>query len=196
MDPTFLEYLQDPDTPLGVMDAVYGACLLYGLIRGAFRGFAGELAGLLGTLVMLVGAWTCYEPVSAFIMEHTRLDSDAGSNALAYALLVLLFLATWKLVTWLLRKALDWTCPPQIRRSGGALMGVLKSALVLSLILTIVNLSGHGALREQMIRRSWFGRATQNVVPGALHQWLPGVFPEPVPEERNTEEVDGGSGNA
>jgi len=191
MEVDLLEYLRRPDTPVGVLDAVYAGWLLYGLVRGAFRGLPGELAGLLGTVVTFIGAWKFYVPVSAFIRAHTRLEHPAGSDVLAYVLMVILFLASWKLITWLLHKALDWTCPRGLRIPGGMLLGVAKSAVVLCLLLMAVELSGHEYLKEQMIRQSWFGRQTREVIPTYLHDRLPALFPadETAPE-------DDGPGNA
>jgi len=178
MDELF-SYLKDPATSFGTADLIFGIYLLFGFIKGMFRGLPRELAGLLGTVVSLFVAWKFYSPVSAFLRTHTRVDSEAGSTLLAYLLLVLVLFIAWKTITFLLKKTLDWTCPNQLKRWGGALLGTTKHLLVLSVGLTAVLLSGHEELTEQLINKSALGRATQRVVPEFLHQAMPAVFPPP-----------------
>ncbi len=176
---TLLEYLQDPDTPFGLWDLFYMVVLLAGFVRGLFKGFSGELASTLGTLLIFLGGWWFYRPVSMFIAEHTRLENEAGAMALAYVLMVFLFLASWKLLTFLLRKLFSWTFPDQIERIGGCILGLFKNALIICIVLITIYLTGHEYLNEHMIERSGFGRLTQEHVPGLMNQWFPGLIPEP-----------------
>ncbi|MEX2605889.1 MAG: CvpA family protein [Kiritimatiellia bacterium] len=160
-----ITYLQDPETPFGVFDLVYGAYFLFAFIRGIFRGLPEELSQLLGTLLIFWGGSRFYTPVSEFIVSHTRLEEPAASKALAYVLIVLVFLIAWKLLTFLIRKTLDWTCPRQLRRFGGAAVGLLKSAIIVCVILAGVLLSGHQVLIDHMIGQSYVGRAALNILP-------------------------------
>lgn len=186
---TFLEYLKDPQTPFGVFDPVYGIVLIFGFIRGVFRGLPEELSQLLGTILMFAASMKFYTPVSAFIMEHTRLDDPTASMALSYLLILLLFMIVWKLITFLLRKVLDWSCPKQLKRMGGAVVGVCKNALLIAVVLAAVLISGHRVLRESMIEKSWFGRKVQNLLPAGIVSEDDGTPP--------VKETDAnGSGNA
>lgn len=201
------EFFKDPATPLGPIDLVWIIYLIYGFLRGMFRGLPRELAGMLGTSTTLFCAWRFYGPVSEAIREQTRVESEAASSLLAYGMLVLVFLASWKLITFLLRKTLDWTCPDQLQNWGGAVLGLSKAVIIVCVILTAVNLSGHQTLRKELIQNSWFGRTTQSVIPSTLHELLPAVFPEPIYEgedlpqpesepEAEPEEESDGSGDA
>jgi uncharacterized membrane protein required for colicin V production len=162
---TLLDYLRNPETPVGVFDLVYGCYFLFSLIRGLFRGLPEELSGLLGTLLVFWGGSRYYGPVSEFIVRHTRLEEPAASRALAYALIILLFLIAWKLLTFLIRKTLDWTCPRQLRRFGGGAVGLIKSGIIICVILAGVLLSGHQVLIDHMIGESYIGSAALNVLP-------------------------------
>ncbi|GEM_PF-1344080 len=175
-----VDYFKDPATPLGPIDMVWILYLGYGLIRGMFRGLPKELAGMLGTLTTLYCSWRFYGPVSSTIRAYTRVESEIASGLLAYGLLVLTLLVGWKVITLLLRKTLDLTCPEQLQRWGGGFLGLSKALLVVCVILTAVNLSGQDPLREELILNSWFGRTTQRVIPVALHDAMPDVFPEPI----------------
>ncbi len=198
MEVSFWEYLQDPDTPAGMMDLVYALFVLYGLIRGAFRGLAFELAGLLGTAAVFLGGWYFYPPVSRFLIEYTRMDNDQAARAVAYVLMVLLFLISWKVITLLVRKLLNLTFPEQIQGLGGAVLGGLKCAVTLCVILLAVRLVGHGFLDKHLIQDSWLGRTTQEVIPDKLHEWFPGRFPEDAfdPPASREEEAPHGNGDA
>lgn len=176
-----LTYLQDPETPYGIADLVYGAYFLFALFRGFFRGLPEELSQLLGTVLIFWGGSRFYGPVSEFIVSHTRLEEPAASKALAYVLIILVFLIVWKLLTFLIRKTLDWTCPRQLRRFGGAAVGLLKSAIIVCVILAGVLLSGHPILIDHMIGQSYVGRVVLDI--------LPAQTAEP------TDEAPDGSGN-
>ena len=191
---SLFSYLTDPDTPFGIMDPVYTVYLMYGLVLGLFRGLPEELAQLAGTVLVLVGAHFFYRPVSAIMIEHTQLDSEEASLALAYLLLVLLIFIVWRLTTFLIRKALDWTCPKPLYRPGGALLGIAKCALILSILLTFVKLSGHSLLNEHLIRRSWLGRAVEQIIPEQAREFLPDWLLDPAAPE--PEEVHDGPRDA
>jgi hypothetical protein len=139
-----ITYLQNPETPFGVFDLVYGTYFLISFIRGLFRGLPEELSQLLGTLLIFWGGSQFYTPVSEYIISHTRLEEPAASKALAYVLIVLVFLIAWKLLTFLIRKTLDWTCPKQLRRFGGAAVGPFVQRHSLPPILPLLRLRRRG----------------------------------------------------
>lgn len=161
----FLNYLQDPGTPFGVFDLIYGSYFLYALVRGAFKGLPAELSNLLGTVLIFYGSARFYHPVSTFIISHTRLDDPTASRALAYLLILLVLMIVWKLITFLIKKTLDWTCPGALKGIGGAAVGLLKSAVIVGVILTLVLISGHEVLRSAMVEESWFGRQFERMLP-------------------------------
>jgi len=157
--------LLDPETPWGVFDLVFGAVLLLAFVRGLFRGLPNELAEGIGTVLMFLGGMHFYAPFSEWILSHTRLEDPTASRALAYTVIVLVFLVVWKLITFLLRKVLDWSCPRQLRTFGGAVVAVLKTGVLLCIVLAVVLLSGHPVLIEQVIDQSAFGRTVEPYLP-------------------------------
>ncbi len=182
----FFDYLKNPDTAFGVFDLVYGLLLIYGFIRGLFRGLPEELSQLLGTILVFFGSMKFYTPVSNTIMEYTRLEDPTASLVLSYLLIFLVLMITWKLITFVIRKALDWSCPKQLKRLGGAFVGLAKNSLLIVVVLTAVLISGHKVLRRSMIEESGFGRQ--------VIKWLPAsvVSQEPaVPVEAEEEDGSG-----
>jgi uncharacterized membrane protein required for colicin V production len=196
---SLLTYLQDPDTPYGIMDPVYTLYMIYGLILGLFRGLPEELAHLVGTLLIAVGAYLFYQPVSAVMLEHTRLDSEEASLALAYLLMILFFFVAWRIIILVLKKALDWTCPKPLYRPGGAILGMGKCVLVLCVILFMAQLSGHRVLTDHLISRSWLGNTLVEFIPERAHEvlpeWIPGAAGPGEPEPTPPQAADG-SGDA
>lgn len=193
---SLLAYLKDPETAFGLMDPFYAFYLIYGLVRGLFRGLPEELAQLVGTVLVVMGAHFFYRPVSALMIEHTQLDSEEASLALAYLLMVLLFFIVWRLITLLIKKALDWTCPKSLHRPGGALLGLAKCALILSILLTAIQLSGHSLLTDHLITRSWLGRRMENVIPERARKYLPEWIPQPAGTPEAPSGDEDGSGDA
>ncbi|MGA0333620.1 MAG: CvpA family protein [Kiritimatiellia bacterium] len=186
---SFLDWLRDPETPFGLFDLGYAVLLLYGFLRGIFRGLPEELSQLMGTVLIFFGSMYFYRPVSAFIIQHTRLEDPTASKALAYFLIFLVLMLAWKLLTFLIRKTLDWSCPKQIRRLGGALVGTAKNALLIAVVLAAVMISGHQVLKEAMIEQSWYGRQIQALLPAGISE----TETEPSPAK---DTVSHGSGNA
>jgi len=181
-----LDYFTDPETPVGILDLVYGLYMLYGLLRGLFRGFAKESASILGTVITLWGAWTFYPAVSKRLMDNNLLDNEMASQVLAYVLLVFMILALWRLVTALLNQVLSGTMPAQLQRSGGAIVGFLKAGVAIVILLVAAQLSQVEALQEHMIDHSAFGRLVRDNIT------LEGV---PTPGRTLREEPEHESGN-
>jgi membrane protein required for colicin V production len=178
MDAPLLSYFQDPETSLGVLDLFYGLYVLYGILRGLFRGFVKESASILGTVITLWGAWSLYPSVSARLLANNLLDHEMASRVLAYILLVFLFLAAWRLVTFLLSKLLSGTMPAQIQRPGGAILGGLKAIVILMIILVAARLSQVEVLEEKMIDQSAFGRLVRDHIPLELEVLQTGTSDE------------------
>lgn len=179
MDLPLLDYFKDPDTPLGILDLVYALIILYGLLRGLFRGFAKETASILGTILTFWGSWHYHPAVSRRLLSNNLLDSEPASQILAYLLLLLLFFAVWRLVTVLLHKLLLGTLPEQIQRPGGALLGALKALLLLTILLIAVQLSRIEPLQKPLINDSALGRLIRDHLPLDLPTPAPTNPPAP-----------------
>lgn len=179
MDIPLLEYFQDPDTPVGVLDLVYALYILYGLLRGMFRGFAKESASILGTVLTFWGAWHYYPALSTRLLNNNLLDNEMASQVLAYILLVFLILVLWRLVTFLLHKFLSGTMPKQIQRPGGAILGTLKALVVLTILLIAAQLTRIEALQKHMIDESALGRIVRDNLHLDLDDFTGGADDEP-----------------
>ena len=189
MDPDLVNNLTETTSTISVVDWVFLAYLGFGLIRGFFRGLADELAGLLGTLIVFVAGWRLYRPVSDMLLEHTRMQNEVPAQALAYVLLVVLFLVAWNLLIFILKKIGTLTFPKGLNILGGGFMGLAKCAGIICILLYAVNLSGIRLLQEKLVEETWTGRATQQVVPETLNRWIPALFPTESEEETESDKT-------
>ncbi|MFO1489553.1 MAG: CvpA family protein [Kiritimatiellia bacterium] len=184
--PAFLQHvIESTRGTLNQVDLVFILILLIFTIRGIFKGLSGEIAGLAGMAVVLAGGWKLYEPLSAVILRHTRLDDPQTSQLLAYILAVVVLLIAVNLVIWLVRKVLHKVFDGPVERIGGALAGFLKTAAVLAIILIGVQLSGHAFLKKHFIDESWIGRTFGVRLPG----WVDTLQEKIDPHEPNPEDV-------
>lgn len=172
-----------PDSPFNIIDCFILVFLLYGLIRGLFRGFAAEAAGLVGSVVIFAGCWKYYRPLSEFLKENTRLENPALSQLVSYLLLIAIFLVSWNLINLILNKLFKLTFGKQVERLGGMVLGSAKCALITCIVLMTIGLTGHSFLQRHFIEESWFGSATQRTLPAKLHSWFPEWFDAPLPQE-------------
>jgi len=187
------DYLMSLDLPFGLMDGVYALFILYGLIRGVFRGLALELAGLLGSVLIFFGAWRFYLPFAEWLLTNTRLESQKTGEIMAYLLAVLVCFLVWQLLFLLLGKFFAFAVPKVLQRPGGAVLGALKCAVTLCVLLLAVNLTPFETLKQWLVTDSAFGRATQQRVPETIEKWFPGLLPESLAPDG---EAPHGSGNA
>lgn len=180
--------LLGPDSPFGPVDFVFAALILFGLIRGMFRGFSEELSGLIGTMIVFFGGWKFYTPVSRYFLKNTPIEDPLAAQTTAYIVMVILFLVVWNLINLVLKKLMKLAFPEQIELLGGGLVGSAKIIFILCTILLAVQLSQIEFLHTHLIRNSWFGRTTQEVVPAALHEWFPNLYPQSlVPETEGSQ---------
>ena len=173
---------------LNAVDLVLIALLLAFTIRGVIKGLSGEIAGLVGMAVVLAGGWKLYEPLSAALLEHTRLEDPQTSQLLAYILAVAVLLIAVNLLMLLVRKVLNKVFDGAIERIGGGVAGFLKTAAVLAILLFGVQLSGHAFLMKHFIEESWIGRTVGVRIPG----WFDTIQERIAPQEPNAEDMPAG----
>ncbi len=175
------------------IDILFVLYLFFGLIRGVFRGLALELAGLLGSGLIFFGAWRFYIPLSEWLLQNTRLESQETGRLMSYILVVIVGLVLWQVIMLLLKKIFTIAVPSVLQRPGGAVLGLLKCAVILCVLLLAVNLTPFEDTKNTLLQNSAFARFTQHWVPEKIERWFPGLLPEPL---RPAEKEPHGSGNA
>ena len=115
--------------------------LLYGAYRGYRRGLLLTVVTLTAFVVALLGAVKLLDESVILIMEFW----EKAGKWLPIAAFIITFLIILLLVHWigkLLKKALDLTLLGSVDNLAGALLGVLKWALLTSVLLWILKMVG------------------------------------------------------
>ena len=119
---------------MNTVDIVLGIFLLYGLVRGFFRGFLTELASLVGLVAGIYGAIHFSYYAGEFLSQHVDWDIDIINLAsLAITFLIIIFVVS--LVGKMLTKVADFAALGIVNKLLGAIFGLLKSAFVASVII-------------------------------------------------------------
>ena len=119
---------------MNTVDIVLGIFLLYGLVRGFFRGFLTELASLVGLVAGIYGAIHFSYYAGEFLSQHVDWDIEIINLAsLAITFLIIIFVVS--LVGKMLTKVADFAALGIVNKLLGAIFGLLKSAFVASVII-------------------------------------------------------------
>ncbi|MFV9483658.1 CvpA family protein [Christiangramia sp. ASW11-125] len=119
---------------MNTVDIILGIFLLYGLVRGFFRGFLTELASLVGLVAGIYGAIHFSYYAGEFLSQHVDWDIEIINLAsLAITFLIIIFVVP--LVGKMLTKVADFAALGIVNKLLGAVFGLLKSAFVASVII-------------------------------------------------------------
>ena len=114
--------------------SVIGVLFIIFLVRGAIRGFSGELAPLIGIIAFIGTLWYGYPPAQAFI-QRSYPTMDAGAcvfySALATTLIACL---TFWIACALVKKLVSTIIPQPFNAILGALIGALKVVIIVSVV--------------------------------------------------------------
>lgn len=160
------------------VDGLVALVLLYGLIRGARRGFAGELARLIYMGLVLIGARTAHPYFTTLFSQHTRLDietSDTVGLILGATLSVLLVL----LLRLLIKKLFQFGFRGKLEQVGGALLGLLTTFLLISVIFLFAARAPWPEVSAIAMKDSMTGRVSNFLFP-PLYMRLTEKYPLPL----------------
>ena len=153
------------DIQLGWVDIALLAVFLLSVLVGLWRGFVFEIVSLLGWLVAFIIA----NSAGPFLADRVPLDSVSPQARLwiAYIVVFVLVLVTCTLLARMLRALVSATPLSFVDHLLGGVFGVVRGALILVVVATLVALSpyadsttwksSHGAL--------WLGLALEGLKP-------------------------------
>lgn len=123
---------------MNVIDIVLGSLLLFGLIRGLFKGLFVEVASLLALILGIYGAIHFSYFAAGFLKP--RLDWDESMlNIVAFAITFVIIVLAISLAGKALTKLADFAALGLLNRFLGAAFGLLKIGFILSIILVVFN---------------------------------------------------------
>jgi membrane protein required for colicin V production len=128
---------------LGWIDTVFLAVLLLSAGIGLWRGVIYEVLSLLGWLI----AWLCAQTWGQEMAVAWLPASWPGgmSRTAGYAVLFVVALIVWRLLVWLVQQAVQASPVAPVDRALGGVFGLLRGAVILSAVVTLVGLTPLGA---------------------------------------------------
>lgn len=161
---------------LGWVDGVLLAVLLVSLAVGVWRGLVFEVLSLLGWLAAYIAAQAVSPTVATWL--PLGVPGSALNHGAAFAITFIGALLLWALVSRLLRALIHATPLQAIDRVLGAVFGLLRGAIVLLAVATVVALTP--AARSPAWQHSqgavWLGAmlaGLKPVLPEAVSRHLP-----------------------
>ena len=110
--------------------------LAYGLIRGIFRGLVRELASIVGVLGGFYAAYSYYPHVARLISAW--ITNPAYLNILSYLIIFSVVVVIVGILAVVIKYLLNIAYLGWVDRVSGALFGVLKSVLVISVVFIVL----------------------------------------------------------
>ncbi|MCK5781331.1 MAG: CvpA family protein [Flavobacteriales bacterium] len=119
------------------LDIIIGAVLVYGLVRGIMKGLIVEIASLLAIIIGVWGAIHFSDIVGDFLGAKFDWD-EKYLSLIAFSLTFIGLVITVSMIAKALTSVASVIALGWLNRLLGAIFGILKSALILSVVLTIV----------------------------------------------------------
>ena len=161
---------------LGWVDWALAAALALSIAVGLWRGLTFEVLSLLGWVAAYIAAQLF--AVSVAPMLPIGNPGSALNQAAAFALLFIVALVVWAVASRLLRQVIHATPLQAIDRVLGAGFGLLRGAVLLLAVTTVVALTPavRSAAWQDSLGAAWLGMLLQNLkplLPESLAQHLP-----------------------
>lgn len=119
-----------------IIDIVIGALLLFGLVRGLFKGLFVEVASLLALVLGVYGAIHFSNFAADFLQSRTEWN-EKTINIVAFAITFVVIVLAIGLAGKALTKLADFASLGIINKLLGAVFGALKIGLILSVLLIV-----------------------------------------------------------
>jgi len=141
---------------MNAIDLVILIFILFFFVRGLFRGFVLELITLIGIVAGYLIAISYMAPITSLIINYIP---DLPKSAIDIFSFALLFVATnivLKVIANMITKTLKFAMLGWLNRWLGGSFGILKSVIILSIAVLLINLIPFSSslLQAQIIRES------------------------------------------
>jgi membrane protein required for colicin V production len=120
------------------LDAFIAAPLIYGAWKGWKRGLIFEVSMIIGLIIALYLAFKFSGLVTGFLSAHINGLSGAAPY-ISFTLIVAVIILSFVLLARLLEGILELTALSLFNNIGGALFGLLKFGLILSVIFWLIH---------------------------------------------------------
>lgn len=123
---------------MAIVDIVLGVILLFGLVRGLMKGLFVEVASLAALILGIYGAIHFSSFAAEFLENRVEWD-EQYLNIAAFAITFLIIVMVISLAGKALTKIADFAALGVLNKMLGAIFGVLKIGLILSVIIVVLD---------------------------------------------------------
>ena len=123
---------------MNYLDIILGGLILYGAVKGFFKGLIIEAASLLALIAGIVGALLLASTVSNLLTTFFDFDTIPPAGVV-FAIIFIVIIVLTNLLARFLTKVIKMVTLGSINRIFGAVFGGAKFALILSAILLMVD---------------------------------------------------------
>ncbi|MBN2787896.1 MAG: CvpA family protein [Paludibacteraceae bacterium] len=121
---------------MGFLDIIILIVLLYGLVKGIIRGFILQFFSLIGVFIGIYAA-KIYALKFTLLISQWFSISTTYAKPITYLLIFCAVILCLHLLAKLLDKSIKVSLVNWVNKLLGALLGILKYALILSILLTV-----------------------------------------------------------
>lgn len=148
------------------IDMGAAALMLFGLLMGLRRGIVGEAFRLFNALVVSLCALRFHRPFGDLLASNTQLVGDIEqARALAFILIAVVSGLCLLVARILVQLAVKVVVTAKTNRVGGGVLGVVRGALIVFLMLFGISLWPSGSKDESIFEASIAGKGVRAVAP-------------------------------
>lgn len=147
-----------------VIDYVFAGVLLIGAIRGAVIGLSRQVFSLVTLAVAVWVAGRYYTLVADQLVSGGHMKPPTA-DVTAYVVLVLGVWITSLIIRLVIGMVFSAKFKPAFERTGGALIGLITTAILASALIVAAGMTQHEPTREAVTQRSFVGRQLTSLFP-------------------------------
>ena len=152
---------------MNTIDIILSIFLIMGFLRGFFKGFLTELAGIIALVAGVYGAMHFSDIAFNFLNSIVSWEREVLS-LVSFALTFIVIVVIISMLGGLLTKMVSIIALGLINRLLGGVFGLLKWAFLASLVFMFLNQSDSYSLEEETVRGSFLYQPIEKVAPMVL----------------------------
>ena len=153
---------------MNIIDIIILIILAIFCIKGFFRGFIMEAFTLVGLILAYVIALREMSALAALIGRAVRVPPWLAT-ALSFFLIFIIVIVFCRIMAGALRKLMRWSLLGSLDRGGGVIIGIIKGALVTSLLALLISMIPVTEEMRQIQRDSYLFGRVRNVAPAVFN---------------------------
>ncbi len=123
---------------MNYLDIIMGSLILFGAVKGFFKGFIIEAASIVALIAGILGALLFASTIGDLLSTYFDFDTIPPTGII-FALIFIVIIISMNLLAKLLTKVIKMAALGLINRIFGSLFGGLKFAIVLSALLLLLD---------------------------------------------------------